>query len=217
MSLSDRIITVSDSEKEILKNENQKFQVEVFPHVFRIDSVGKRTEYNKRKDLLFIGSFEHLPNPDGIIWFVKNIFPKIIRVCPNITLKIIGSNPTKEVTDLNSKNVKVIGYEKNIDRYFRDARVFVAPLRFGAGVKGKILQSMSFGLPVVTTNIGAEAICSENLLIADNENQFAEKVLKLYNDSKMWELYSRRSIEYVSNNFTPKVCEKHFKALFASF
>jgi glycosyltransferase involved in cell wall biosynthesis len=213
-SLSDTVVVVSQIEQDILLQENSRLNVKLLPAVYRVQS--NRSEFDKRNGLLFIGGFAHIPNVDGIIWFTHKIFPKIVMGQPDIKLYIVGSNPPEEVLKLSSENVVVTGYVRDVEPFFLNSRVFIAPLRYGAGIKGKILQSMSYGLPVVTTSIGAEGMPltnTEMLLIADDETDFAEKVTGLYFDRALWKELSQNSTEYMAANFTPEVCEIKFREL----
>ena len=121
---------------------------------------------------------------------------------------IVGSDPSDLVLGLNSKDVVVTGYKKNLLPYFENSRVFVSPLRYGAGMKGKIGQSMAYGLPVVTTAVGAEGIGlkdGQNALIADEPQAFADAVIRLYKDESLWNKLSEKSIEYIENNYSRKI------------
>ena len=111
--------------------------------------------------------------------------PLIEEVIPDIPVTLLGSNPTERVQALESKRISVPGYIKDVQLYFDRARVFVAPLRYGAGMKGKIGQSMENGLPVVTANLGRNFINGINVMIAQNEQEFTRKTIELYQDAIM--------------------------------
>ena len=103
------------------------------------------------------------------------------------------------------------------DPYFDDARVFVAPLRYGAGMKGKIGQAMSLGLPVVTTSIGAEGMLlndGAHALIADSAGEFAAAVVRLYRDKSLWYALRARALSHIESNFSEKPVAAHLKVLF---
>ena len=164
-----------------------------------------------RKDILFVGGFQHTPNVDSVEYLINDIFPKILKL-QNIKLYIVGSHPTQKVVDLctNKKNVIFIGYTENIEPYLKNCRVLVAPLRFGAGVKGKITQRMAYGLPVITTSIGAESISDDNevLIEAENSNDFAKKTVVLYNDDKLWTRLSNNGKELAEKHYSPESARK---------
>jgi GT2 family glycosyltransferase/glycosyltransferase involved in cell wall biosynthesis len=200
---SDVTLVVSAVEKNILLKENPSLRVEVVSNIHDVQSCD--VPFDSRKDILFVGNFKHLPNIDAIIWFAKEIFPRVREYIPNIKLYIVGNAPTQEVESLGRNDIIVTGYVENIQEYFLNCRVFVAPLRYGAGVKGKINQSMSYGLPVVTTTIGAEGMGLTNekdALITDDPEMFALYVTNLYNDKDLWMKLSENSMKIIAENYS---------------
>ena len=121
---------------------------------------------------------------------------------------MIGSNPTQEITDMCSEidGIVFLGHVKVIDSYLKKCRLLLAPLRFGAGVKGKITQSLAYGLVVITTPIGSEGISNKNdkLLISNSDNEFVENTVLVYNDKDLWTTLSDNSIKYSEKNFSPE-------------
>ncbi len=116
--------------------------------------------FDGTSDILFVGGFNHPPNVDGICWFVEEVLPLVSASRPGIRLHVVGSNPTDAVEALQSEQVMVYGYlsDEELDALYRRVRQVVVPLRFGAGVKGKVLEAMQKNRPVVTTSVGAEGI-----------------------------------------------------------
>jgi GT2 family glycosyltransferase/glycosyltransferase involved in cell wall biosynthesis/2-polyprenyl-3-methyl-5-hydroxy-6-metoxy-1,4-benzoquinol methylase len=211
---ADEILVVSSIEKEILEREGFKGKVSVISNVHSLELCNNTFE--DRAGLIFIGGFLHLPNEDGIVWFVKSILPSVIQRLPGIHLYIVGSHPTERVKSLASSDVIVTGYVEDVGPYFEKARVFVCPLRYGAGVKGKIGQSMAYGLPVVTTSIGAEGMGitdGHHALIADDEESFAMAVIKLYQDPGLWEKLSLNSRTLIEQNYSPDAVEQALRKL----
>ena len=163
--------------------------VKVVPNIFEV-SPDCDPELPNRKDLLFVGGFGHVPNIDAVRWFANEVWPLIHRQRPNLKFIIAGSAPTPEVLCLaNITNVSVAGYVEDLTPLFQHARVFVAPLRYGAGVKGKVGQSMAQGLPIVATKVAAEgmnAVFGKDLLVADEPAAFAVAVTRLIDDDNLW-------------------------------
>jgi GT2 family glycosyltransferase len=188
MCKSDVTLLFSEVEKEIIRKENPEIATAILSWVQPIN--GLKKVFKEKKDLVFIGGFAHMPNEDAVEWFVEEIFPLIKNKIHGIRFIVIGSHPTKRVSAMDSKDVLVKGFVKDVGAHFQDSRVFVAPLRYGAGFKGKIVHAMSYGLPVVTTSTGAEGMGlkdGENVLIADNAEDFADKVVALYDDQSAWD------------------------------
>ncbi|MFQ5924452.1 MAG: glycosyltransferase family 4 protein, partial [Dehalococcoidia bacterium] len=164
-----------------------------------------RRPFSERRDIVFVGGFDHTPNVDAVTFFVKEIFPLVKESLHDVRFyivgsAIVGSNPPGQVLSLASEDVIVTGYVRDLTPYFESCKLSVAPLRYGAGVKGKINQSMSHGLPVVTTSIGAEgmeAMDGEDILIADSAADFAHKIALLYRDGSLWHRLSENSMRNI--------------------
>lgn len=144
---------------------------------------------DKRKDLLFVGGFDHKPNMDAVAYLHQEIMPALWTIFPDLKITIVGSNPTPELLALNESRFRVLGYVEDLEPLFKSSRLFVAPLRYGAGVKGKIGQSLEYGLPVVTTSIGAEGFefsSITNYSVADDTQQFVECITELISNDPLW-------------------------------
>ncbi|MEW6003074.1 MAG: glycosyltransferase, partial [Nitrospirota bacterium] len=212
MGKSDLTFVFSNSEKEIIEKENQRINVAVLPWIQRINNPLK--DFKEKRDLIFIGGFVHMPNEDAVFWFAREIFPLIKSQLPEIKFVVMGSYPTEKILRLNSDDIVITGFVKDVSTHFNDAKIFVCPLRYGAGFKGKIVQAMSYGLPVVTTSIGAEGMDlknGENVLIADNPEEFARKVVEIYLNEDLWKKLSHNSIVHVRENYVPGVVKKKIK------
>ena len=210
----DVTIVVTEIEKNVLNNFGIN-KVCTIPNIHQ-SNLKKVTNFHKSKDLLFIGGYNHTPNVDAVIWLCQEIMPIIWNTEPNIKLTLLGSNPPHQVKDLENNQVTVTGYIKNVEPYFLNSRVFVAPLRFGAGMKGKIGQSLSYGLPVVTTNIGAEGIgLTHNIdvMIADESELFAKHILELYNNFSHWTYLANNGLKTIGR-YSPKSIKSQLVNLF---
>jgi GT2 family glycosyltransferase len=202
-SMVDSILTVSEVDRQLLLEDSPHLPVQVIPDIYPLHP--PELPCKDREDLLFVGGFGHHPNTDAISWFLHDIFPRIRRSLPGIRMLIIGENPPSEIQVFAAKDVIFLGHVCDLGQYLRRCRIFVAPLRYGSGLKGKIIQSMSAGLPVVTTAIGAEGAFLEdgdNALIADDAEAFAGKVALLYQNPELWEKISANSRETMQKHFS---------------
>lgn len=133
--------------------------------------------------LVYVGAFSHHPNVDAMLWFVNDILPIIQKTQPFTTLTIVGSGPPTKITELaGHRNVTVTGAVPEVGPFIQQAKISVVPLRVGSGIKGKIIEAMAFGRPVITTSIGAEGMGlshGENVIIADDARSFAAAVIDL--------------------------------------
>jgi len=153
-----------------------------------------------------LGGFQHKPNIDAAEHLVKEIFPEIKQNISDVKLFIVGSHPPDKVKKLESDDVKVTGYVPDITSYFKECKVMLSPLRYGAGVKGKITQSLSQGLPVITSTIGAEGINmvdGENCMISDDDKEVAKKTISVYTDEKLWKKISDNGLK-IANQYSPE-------------
>jgi GT2 family glycosyltransferase len=162
---------------------------------------------SRRHDILFVAGFAHSPNEDAALWFVKEILPIIRRRLPNIHVYFVGSNPTAKVRDLAvDRTISVTGYvsDERLAEYYLDARVAVAPMRFGAGMKGKVIEAMRFGVPIVTTQFGVQGMAeiADSLPVHMVPNEFALAVLTLLNDDDAWRNQRRIQSDFVRRHFS---------------
>ncbi len=212
---ADIVFAVTPEEKSQILEEVKDAKVEVIPTIHAcVDSVKSLAG---RKNLLFVGHYAHSPNEDAVCYFVKEIFPLIRQDIPGVVFYMVGSHMTDTVQALASRDVVAVGYVPDLTPYLEGCRVFVAPLRYGAGIKGKIGQSMGFGLPVVTTSLGAEGmnlIDGEHVLVADSPAAFARAVVRLYTDDRLWEELSDNALLHIKSNFSKAVVQKNLAQIF---
>ncbi|MGE5625979.1 MAG: glycosyltransferase [Bacillota bacterium] len=206
---SDAVIVVSPVEQELLAREATEANVHVVQLVIPEEPEGPG--FDARRDILFIGGYQHSPNVEAVLFFLREVFPSIRRQLPELKFLVMGSRPPAEIRELASEHVKVLGFQKDIAPYFNACRLMVAPLRFGAGIKGKLGTSFSYGLPVVSTSIGAEGMYLQHgreVLIADDPREFADAVVRLYSDKELWNRLSRAGRELVRARYSPEVIRR---------
>ena len=215
-SAADVTFAVSVEEKAVLLDAAPVAVVEVLPNIFE-PPFASPPGPEARKDLFFVGGFWHRPNGDAVRWFVERILPLIQREAPNIILRIAGANADDEVLALGRQpGVEVLGFVPDLAPLFDRHRVFVAPLRYGAGMKGKVGQSLAYGLPVVTTPIGAEGMGlrdGTHLLIASEEEAFALQVLRLLSDDALWSRLSIAGRALIERTLSVDVVRGQLKAV----
>lgn len=185
---------------------------EIIPTIHPLQKRGKA--FAERRGLVFIGNYLHRPNQDAVAYFMQEIFTLVQAACPGVELYIVGDNVPPKIEAQASGAVIVTGYLPDVDEVFYNCRVFVAPLRFGSGMKGKIGQALSYGVPVVTTPIGAEGMELEHghqAMIAKGAQEFADAVINLYQDADLWQRLSDNGYEHVRRNFTPEVVEEKIR------
>jgi glycosyltransferase involved in cell wall biosynthesis len=214
---ADMVITISDAEKNLLLEKVPEAVVETIPNIFRKPKAITPGPHG-RKDILFLAGFWHKPNGDGAIWFVNEIWPKIRALEPAARFVIAGAHIDSRIEDLGqTPGVKILGYVNDLESLFNTCRVFVAPLRYGAGMKGKVGHSLVYGLPLVSTQIGAEGIPMEpghDFLLAETPDGFALSVVQLLRDDDLWIDFQRRGQALIATNFSTETISKQIASLF---
>jgi glycosyltransferase involved in cell wall biosynthesis len=203
---------VTETDAEALRREAPAARFAIIPTIHPLQDRGQ--SFAARDGLIFLGSHLHRPNVDAVHYFMREIYPKVREAIPTIKVSIVGDKAPPEFAVYASDNVMITGYLADVDPLFQRNRVFIAPLRFGSGMKGKIGQALSYGLPVVTTPIGAEGMGLEDgseALIADDANKFAAGVIKLYTDEALWQRLSDRGYEHIGRHFTPEIVEERIR------
>ena len=169
-------------------------------------------DFSKRQDIMYVGGFGHPPNEDAVLWFAKEVFPKVLKKYPSLKWHVIGSKVTKAIQELSSENILIEGFQPDevLHKLYRECRMTVVPLRYGAGVKGKVVESAYFQIPLITTSIGAEGLdCTdEPFVIEDDPDRMAEKICSLYEDYEKLRELSDKGKAFIRKNFTLKVAEE---------
>ena len=181
----DLVLFPSDQEVMRVQQEKSGITVKQLP-LFQLKAPPRYVQTG-RVGMLFVGGFNHTPNVDGLLWFVRQVLPSVST--EGITLHIVGSAAPQEVLDLAGDNIIVHGYlsDSELTSLYQTCRLSIVPLRYGAGVKGKVLEAMQAGVPIVTTPIGAEGIPEATSLfrVADSEMLFAKAIDELYNSEPL--------------------------------
>ncbi len=168
--------------------------------------------------LMFVAGFAHPPNVDAALWLVRDILPRIRAPYPDLSLSLVGSHPTAAVSALAGGGIEVTGFvsEEELATRYATARVAICPLRFGAGVKFKVVEALYRGLPLVTTAVGAqglegiEAVCD----VADSAQAIAAAALRLIADDALWTARSRAQAAFVATRFSPDAVRDALDAAF---
>lgn len=194
---ADIIVAISEKEKQFMSQYLPSSKITVISnvHYHKVNPKDIPT-FEERSNLLFIGSI-HEPNIDAIHYLHDEIMPLVWKKMPQTRVTIVGNVKDQIKKELDSR-FELVGFVENIDPFFLNSKLMVAPLRTGAGVKGKIGQAFEYYLPLVTTPIGAEGMYLEhkkNAYIAENPEDFAEQIISLYNDKGIWSKFSQNSTE----------------------
>ena len=199
----DVTLVVSPVEEALLAQDAPGARVEVLSNVHEV--YGCRRPFSERHDLVFVGGFQHPPNTDAVEWFVRDVFPAVRAALPGVRVHVIGSRVPESIRALADECVIVHGFVEDILPYMDGCRISIAPLRYGAGVKGKVNMAMSCGLPVVATSAAVEGMhvrAGEDVLVADEPAAFAAEVVRLYRDEALWNTLSANGLANVERHFS---------------
>ncbi len=218
MEKADLIITVSEGEKKTILEIAKLKNVEVWGHSI----IARKTErdFQERNDILFIGSFlaPDSPNEDAVLFFAKEILPKIRNEVP-CRLFVVGINPPESIKKLASPSIIVTGYVEDLKQYYDKCRIFVVPHRFSAGIPLKLEEAMSYGIPAVVSELTASQlnlVDEEEVLVAMNSEEFAEKVIRLYKNEELWNLIRSNSLKYIQEMCNPELMKQNLEKIFSA-
>jgi GT2 family glycosyltransferase/glycosyltransferase involved in cell wall biosynthesis len=201
---SDVTLVVSDVERALLATDAPGARVEVVSNVHEVAGPGR--PFAQRRDVVFVGGFRHPPNVDAVLWFAREVWPALRARRADIEFHCIGADAPAEVAALASVDgIRLHGHVPDLDPYMDGMRVSVAPLRFGAGVKGKVNLSMAHGQPVVATTCAVEGMHlrdGDDVLVADAPEAFADAVLRLYDDEALWSRLAANGLDNVRRHFS---------------
>jgi GT2 family glycosyltransferase/serine/threonine protein kinase len=199
---ADATIVHSTAELDILRDLVPDVKLYVFPLI--VDVRYPDVAFSERRDIVFIGGYRHPPNVDAVKYFVDQIMPLLRHRLPGVRFFAIGSNPPAEIKMLASDDIIVTGFIEDLATELNMMRVSVAPLRYGAGIKGKIGTAMAIGLPVVATPLAVEGMSltdGENILVADQAETFAEKIVQIYLDETLWKKIQEQSLSFAEKTW----------------
>jgi GT2 family glycosyltransferase/glycosyltransferase involved in cell wall biosynthesis len=172
--------------------------------------------WHSRRGLVFVGGFQHPPNVDAMLWYAREILPLVRRRLPGVKTYVIGSRVTASIQALATDDFAILGYVPDIAPYLSGCRVSISPLRYGAGVKGKINSAMSYGLPVVATTASIEGMHlsdGHDVLVADDPEAFADAIVRVYDDAALWAQLSAGGRDNIERHFSRAVARDALTAL----
>jgi GT2 family glycosyltransferase len=212
---ADETWVTSSVEQKLLQEKWPQKSIQLVSNI--VDIPGSSTPFELRQDFLFIGGFQHTPNTDAVLFFLKEIYPMVKERLRDAKFYIIGDKAPPEVVALAGENIVITGLQRDVRPFFESVRLSVAPLRFGAGVKGKINQSMAWGVPVVATSMaveGMELTFGEDVIVADEPEEFARALVALYESPELWNRLSQNGIEKTRSLYSAEVARERLERLF---
>lgn len=215
LATRDRELDVMRKVDAILSYNETEHAV-ITSHLLRADNIFKcpwvlETQshiipFEKRNGIAFLGGYRHPPNLEAVKWFIENVMPRLrAQSKERITLHVYGSHLPEKLKKLAADDIEMYGFVESLDEVFETCRVFVAPLQSGAGIKGKVLDAISYGVPTVLSPIAAEGINvsdGSSVMLARTPAQWSEAILALYDDPKQWYEFSANALTLARNDYS---------------
>jgi sugar transferase (PEP-CTERM/EpsH1 system associated) len=202
----DASLVISPLDKEYIKQNPKAGKIKIVPNGVDVDYFTPDGEDKQDSRLVFMGTIGYFPNYDGVLFFLRKIFPSILQQEPEAQFYIVGNKPPRDIEKMNDgKKIFVTGYVDDVRPYVRSSEVFVCPIRAATGLNNKILEAMAMGVPVVATPQACEGIemdKEEDIAIAEGPDDFAGQVVKLLNDGKLRSKLSSNGRRLVEQKYT---------------
>ena len=201
---ADAMMVVTEDDRRELQEALPERPVFLVPDYYPVDPPSAIPGFESRRDFVFVGGFRHTPNVDAVLWFHREIWPLLSARIPEARFHVVGDAAPPDVLRLAGEKVLVHGHVPDLTSLLRRVRLSVAPIRYGAGMKGKITNALAHGLPSVATAIAAEGMNLEsgrNVLIADDPQAFADAVASVYGDAELWRRISLAGLELVDSRY----------------
>lgn len=218
MRKADIVLSVSPEECDRINAALGEDKARHTPIGFYSDQLPERPDFEETSGLLFVGGFNHTPNIDAVLWFMQEIWPDICAAIPDISLTIAGSNPGPEILKFAGKQVSVPGYlsDEELSSLYLRSKVFIAPLRFGAGVKGKITDALFAGIPIVSTAVGLEGLEGIDQILGPTttKKEWIEHIIKAYTDEEHAKTLCLQEQDYMKRHFGRAKALATFRQIF---
>ncbi|MBN2025438.1 MAG: glycosyltransferase [Actinobacteria bacterium] len=204
---ADRVLVLTPQGKEELLAIRPDLDISVVPHGVDVDHFCAAGESVREQAVMFLGNYPHDPNRDAVLYFHQKIWPLVKEEVPEALFYVVGKDPTPDLLELGRADPSLVitGTVEDVRPYFERAKVFVNPVRIGGGFRGKLLEAMSMGLPIVTTSLGAEGVRAESgrdMILADDPREFAAAVVRLLRDDAMCTSLGGRAREMAVEAFS---------------
>ncbi|MGD9346780.1 MAG: glycosyltransferase [Candidatus Aminicenantes bacterium] len=202
---TDKVLTLTPQGKNELLAIRPDLDIDIVPHGVDVEHFVYSSPPDGERNIVFVGNYLHFPNVDAVLYFYQEIWPRVKVLCPGAKFVIVGQAPPSEIQKLaGDESIRVTGRVEDVTPYIHEAQIFICPVRLGGGFRGKILEAMAVGRPIVSTSLGSEGIPSksgENIMIADDPEDFAAAIEKLLKDRDLYERIRRAGRRLVEEKY----------------
>ena len=214
----DAVLSYNEVEHAVIVSHNLgSSNVVKCPWVVESRPAEQVPSFNERNGIAFLGGYGHPPNAEAVEYFIREVMPILRKKLPNIVFNVYGSRVPKTIEKLASDDINIIGYVDTVDEVYDTNRIFVAPLLTGAGIKGKVLGALAYGIPTVLSPVAAESTgvrSGLDCIIAKNPNDWADEIARLYQDEKAWKEMSVNAQKFTDQYYSFKAGRELMKAAF---
>lgn len=202
---ADKVLTLTPQGKQELLDIVPDLDIAIVPHGVDVDAFSFSSEPDEENSLVFVGNYLHYPNVDAVLYFHTNIWPHLKAALPKLKFYVVGQAPPQEIVRLASdESIVVTGTVDDVTPYLRKSKIFICPVRLGGGFRGKILEAMSLGRPVVSTRLGAEGIPAsdgENIVLADRPEDFIKGIKELMENTDLYRKIQAKARQLMEDRF----------------
>ena len=188
---SDKVLALTPQGKDELLAICPDLDIAIVPHGVDVETFAFSPQAEEENSLVFLGNYLHYPNVDAVLYFHAEIWPRLKKALPDLKFYVVGKSPPPEITRLSAdKSIVVTGTVDDVTPYLQRGKVFICPVRLGGGFRGKILEAMALGRPVVSTRLGSEGIPAsdgENIILADRPDDFVKGIADLIGDTDLYQ------------------------------
>jgi glycosyltransferase involved in cell wall biosynthesis len=202
---ADKVLTLTPQGKDELLAICPDLDISIVPHGVDVETFAFSPQLEEKNSLVFLGNYLHYPNVDAVLYFHAEIWPRLKKIRKDLKFYVVGQSPPPEITHLTSdESIVVTGKVDDVSPYLRRGQVFICPVRLGGGFRGKILEAMALGRPVVSTRLGAEGIpaaSGENIILADRPEDFAKGILDLIGNPNIYQRIQNNARKLMEDNY----------------
>lgn len=211
---ADATIILSETELKELEPYARYANVRLIPLVSEFRMPTK--SFDERHDIMFIGSYSHQPNVDAVEYIFDELWPMVQTKDPSMVLKLVGPNFPSQLAGRLPRGVQLLGYVENLSEELESTRITIAPLRYGAGIKGKVAMSLSHGVPCVASSVAVEGmglVDERDVLVADSAHGFVQSLLRIYHNKILWQDLSSKGYQFCESRYSRTAVAKQLNAL----
>jgi len=187
---ADKVLALTQQGKNELLKIRGTLDIDIVPHGVDVDHFSFSNTDEKEKSIIFVGNYLHYPNADAVLYFAREIWPTVKKLSPELKFYVVGQAPPPEIKKLeDDPAIVVTGRVDNVMPYLKKSTIFICPVRLGGGFRGKILEAMAVGRPIVSTSLGSEGIPAQNgknIILADNPEDFSYGIDRLLHDNTLY-------------------------------